>query len=172
MNKIEALSRLTALEGEAKQLRAIIEAPEPGPSLLTEPRPGSGDKYWEINNFGGQLASMSCEALDEHQQRYQHGTIFQTKGLAAAYARAIDTMLRLRHQPGTESPSNKIQATIEVERGDDQSVASIYVTVREDVCNKTRGISPCFDTKEHAQSAIDTIGADRILEMFKTFHHI
>src|SRR5690606_13974996 len=108
MDKTKALERLTALESEASALRKIIEAPEPAPSLLTKPKLRSRVYYWAVGHTtgGGTLTTNSLQACSLDPEVYVTGNIFQTEALAQSYAEAIDTMLLLRHQPGTVPAAN------------------------------------------------------------------
>lgn len=171
MNKNEALERLTALESEAAALRKIIEAPEPAPSLLTKPEPLSRQDYWCITD-----STDICEAVfrvkdgaARHASHYVGGNIFTNEAVAKAYTEAIDTLLLLRHQPGTVAPvHDEAQCVIEPKVG-----ATVpYVQEWNNLDTKVSRLSPCFGTHGQAQAAIDAIGADRIERMWKTLHHI
>jgi hypothetical protein len=77
-------------------------------------------------------------------------------------------MLILRQQPGSEAAKD----------GVNQWVIKLNVTGEPDVTfwmdlsSKATRISPCFYTKEHAEAAIQAVGADRIAQMFKTLHGV
>lgn len=86
---------------------------------------------------------------------------------ADAYADALDTLLRLRHQPGTEAATSIARQFLVVIK--DGAADVDYYTNGE--CKLER-ISPCFATESDAKAAIDTIGADRILRMFHTLHGV
>lgn len=171
MDKTQALARLTALESEALALRKIIEAPEPAKSLLTKPEPGSGKTYFAVTGNGiSPLHTYAYTAIATSPSAYQQGSIFQTQTLAEAYAQAIETMLLLRHQPGTV-PANSGTYVLRVVTHYGQPIL-----IKPDTWNSTgfvaSFISPCFDTEADAIAAINTVGEERILRMFKTFHHI
>lgn len=163
MNKTEALARLQALENETAALRKIIEAPEDAPSLLNKATKWD-QEYWQINSdFSGGL-SVRKNNGDGH---VTGGNCFTTQKQAQAYADAIETMLLLRHQPGT-IPPQKGRFTIAMSHRMESVLVEDGWTERV----KTMFICPFFETEEHAASALAAVGADRILRMFKTFHHI
>lgn len=170
MDKAQALARLQALENETAALRKIIEAPEVAGSLLTKPEPGSFKDYWGLKSSGvSQIRADGFCANNSDSEAYAHGSIFQSKELAAAYADAIETMLLLRHQPGTvEAENGGWQCIITI--ADDGKDVIVYGF--DTISEKAGQISPVFSEQEHALAAINTIGADRILRMFKTLHHV
>lgn len=175
MDKSKALERLAALESEAAKLREIIEAPAPAPapSLLTKPKPGSEDDYWIVEGVATEpLGWRQCCAQTHDPESYTQGNIIQSEDLAAAYAEAFDTFLLLRHQPGTVSAGDVcFKYVIHIV----DAVARGYYLSVDNVASswlRTNQISPCFDSKESARAAIAAVGEDRILRMFKTFHHV
>jgi hypothetical protein len=88
---------------------------------------------------------------------------------ATAYGDALDTLLRLRHQPGTEAADgNKLQWTLDTQ-GDGNGI-----TIDNWTCidGKLRFISPAFATEAAINAAIGVVGADRILRMFRTLHGV
>lgn len=169
MDKSKTLERLNALESEAKELRKIIEAPEQPPSLLTKPEPGIQDITYRVSATGyGRLRSYTGAIVASNDGPYNHGNNFQSEELADAYAEAFDTLLLLRHQPGTVAPTGAIQWLISV---------NFYLTtcstlMEDNKFKKLTRITPCFASEEHAKQAIETVGEERILRMFKTLHHI
>jgi hypothetical protein len=88
INKQDALKKLTALEAEAKALRAIIEAPE----VPTRWKPESGDNYYQvafdggINVFGA--SSMDCK-------EYAHGNCYRSREHADIAADAVSRTLKI-----------------------------------------------------------------------------
>jgi hypothetical protein len=88
---------------------------------------------------------------------------------ALAYADALDTLLMLRHQPGSEPAKDEEQWTI---RTGDVQRGTLSTTYLFGTNVKASRISPCFATDADARAAIDTIGADRILRMFRTLHGV
>lgn len=170
MNHTDALTKLAQLEKETKELRAILEKPESAGSLLTKPVPGKHEPFWFLSESDDGLLLLPHEGQSSTSSKefYKVGNIFQSEAIAQAYAEAIDTMLLLRHQDGTEEITAKIQYVIEP----NDSIHGVYIENWLTTWCKLRLISPCFVTEEAAQSAIATIGAERILRMFKTFHGI
>lgn len=171
MDKHEALKRLDALESEAAALRKIIDAPEIAPSLLTKPEPGSGQPYYAIDGTAvqGTVVSGTYNACSSNPEAYRHGNIFTDRATAEAYAESIDTMLLLRHQPGTVPAVNDIEQFV---IAPESYGTAPRVDSWRDIDTKAARLSPCFATREHAQAALDAIGADRIERMWKTLHHI
>ncbi|WP_323016410.1 hypothetical protein [Castellaniella sp.] len=174
MDKAEAQKQLKNLEDkfseEVAALRKIIEAPEVAPSLLTGPEPGSSKPYWVLGEHpvDGHLRAKNYFAKSPNTANYSHGNVFPNRDTASAHAEAISTMLTLRHQPGTVSPvSDKSQYLIDL---DGDLIARVKSYCRADL--KFTRLSPCFDTEEQAQVALDTLGADRVKRMFETLHGI
>lgn len=172
MTQHDLLDRLSQLESEVTLIRAALLAqPEPKPtSLLTKPEPGSEEGYWFISgDWSGAVLLESAQANEDDPKYYEGGNMFQTDKLADAYAEAIETMLLLRHQPGTEPAlAKKVQLVISPRFGPDR----LQICEWSSMDIKAEYLSPCFQTQDAAQAAIDTIGADRILRMFKTLHHV
>lgn len=186
MDKSKALERLTALETEAQELRKIIEAPEikpMPPSLLTKPRPGSREKYYCMSSEGSEYRKLDVYDLMATVTSpgwYEHGNLFQTRQLANDYAEAFDTFLLLRHQPGTVPPTGYSQFALELfknydyDRDERQERGEVFIKIisRANMSSKLNKFSPMFGTLEDARGAIETIGEERLIHMFKTFHHI
>lgn len=178
MNKEKALQQLKELESksaeievEVAKLRKIIEAPDPAPSLLTKPVPGGCARYWTLSDGGFiELVARVKTAVSGNPNYYTHGNIFQSEELAQAYADAIDTMLMLRHQPGTCPPSAKKNQWM-IWPSDEKCNSLEFFTFYY-LASKCSMISPCFNSKDDALQAIEVVGKTRILNMFKTFHGI
>lgn len=83
----------------------------------------------------------------------------------ARYAEALTTFILLRKQPGSEAVKDERQYTIETENGDVLGIYPVTTEYWKFVC-----ISPCFNSEEAARKAIETVGEERILNMFKYFH--
>lgn len=142
MNKEQALQKLDALEKEAKALRKIIEAPEKIGSLL-EPFRGTFLKMWPVR--------MS-----------------ENENISNNYYGALQTFILLRQQEGSEVPlDGEMQYLIRLNKD-----RGLYVDVWQRIGNKVTAISPCFRTVDHAEKAINFIGKENIIHMFKTFHGI
>lgn len=170
MDKQQALAELAALKERADALEKIINAPEVAPSLLTKPEPGGGKRYYTICGRAKRITEAEqYHTNDPNPEVYKHGNIFTDLEIAEAYAEAVDTMLLLRHQPGTvAAKEGKEQFVIDIEGVSLRP----FICPLEDLDMKAGYLSPCFITRKHAQDAVDAIGADRIVRMFKTFHHI
>lgn len=84
------------------------------------------------------------------------------------YAESLNTLVQLRQQEGTVPPRSGKQALI-VARGIGEKVTPVFYG---DMEKKVECISPCFSSYEYAIRAIQNIGAERILRMFKQLHHI
>lgn len=174
IDKQTALQRLASIENEAQELRKIIEAPEPAKSLLSKPEPGSERTYWVVNAsaYDGEgihrLTSVTREACSNWVQLYKHGNFFQSPQLAKDYALAIDTLLLLRHQPGTEPAIDGDRQWLVLLDWPLKLVAS---SCRYSYFKQTQA-SPCFKTEQYAKQAIETVGKDRLMHMFNTFHHV
>jgi hypothetical protein len=143
MNKTE---RLKALQAEyAAKFQAIVdepEAPEPVGSLLPQ-------------NWGPYCCHMIAQEA------------FKSRDQMKAYASAINTLIELRRQPGTEKPDDsKRQWNIGITSGEVKPCFYNGANVRMDM------ISPCFATEEQAEAAKEKIGADRLKQMFNTLHGV
>lgn len=163
----EAKRELAQIAERQAELQKIVDAAPK--SLLTKPGAGSREVYWTIEakfNTGG-YKPFVLEANSIHPEVYAGGNVFTDCDTADAYADALDTLLMLRHQPGTEAVnyfSEQFMVTVDVNR--------VYAIGMYPDMRKITRISPCFATLDHAQAAIDTIGADRILRMFRTLHGV
>ncbi|MGL5219788.1 MAG: hypothetical protein ACRC8G_10000 [Plesiomonas shigelloides] len=162
MDREQELKKLAQLEKEVADLKAMLEKPQRTPSLLMRPAEDL-DVYWEIHSGAatGRLHAVDCEGI----QRGVHGNCFQSESLAKAYAEAIDTMLLLRHQPGTRKGSGSAMWCI-------GTTATGHLTIFRSNVDCTGLICPAFDNAESARAAIAVIGIARILRMFKVLHHV
>ena len=143
-------------QANAAPLRAELEKPK---SLLHTP---SGH-YWKMAIGTAGPQAQLCPFRDNDRS----SNVFPSEEMALAYAEAINTMLLLRHQPGPVGIEEGRQMySIDPESGN----PTIKQWWSLD-CWSTR-ISPCFDSVESAQAAIDAIGDGRIMRMFRTFHHV
>lgn len=139
MDKKEALKRLAALETEAAKLReALVEAPEP-----VEKKP--------LLNYDITCDNATFFGVEE-----------AAKKEAQAYADAINTLLDLRRQPGSEAAKRMTK----------QWLIDAGGTVQY-VCNtewKLQQLCPMFDSAESALAAKEAVGWDRIKRMMDTLH--
>lgn len=160
MNKTEALTRLDALEAEARKLREITDAPESMPALL--PPDGTCTISTCLGRFVGFASKYSSVDLDETNR-------FPDVQTATDYAHAINTLLLLRHQPGTVPAKEHV--TQWVVECDPAYLNQLKANSFTQACIKLSKLSPCFDSPNAAAAAIDIVGQDAILRMFRTFHH-
>lgn len=178
MDKQKAIERVRYVEekielarAEVQELRKIIDTPEPAGSLLTKPEPGSDRKYWVLgSDSSGGLFALHYGARASVPLAYVGGAIFQSGELAVAHADAINTMLLLRHQPGSEEATGMMQFLIEVIGA--AGCLEVRTMARSDRAAKMNKLSPCFVTRDAAEQALQIVGADRVLTMFKTLHHV
>jgi hypothetical protein len=119
------------------------------------------------------IVDAAPKSLLTHDGNYTIGGAMIEDGFIAfetakAYGDALDTLLMLRHQPGSEAVglTNNLQWFVEVRFN------KIETYGWPETNSKIVRISPCFGTKGDAQAAIDTIGGDRILRMFRTLHGV
>ena len=154
MDKTEARARIASLHAELRKLEEIVNAPE---ALLN----GEG---WCVGS-----STDGFSAYESHKHSTVDGNNFPTEGLAAHYAKAINTLLLLRHQPGTVKPRELVgQYFIRLDRSGFHP--NVMVSRFTGVGAKVTQISPCFETQAAAETAINIIGKNDIIHMFKTLH--
>tara|TARA_R110000822_G_scaffold301108_1_gene424791 strand:- start:13436 stop:13888 length:453 start_codon:yes stop_codon:yes gene_type:complete len=94
---------------------------------------------------------------------------FKSDEIALQYNEAFQTMILLRQQPGSEVPNDKKYQSaivcIELNKLTIYGFGDIGV-------KKMSFISPFFASKEDTQRAIDTVGVERILRMFRILHGV
>lgn len=125
-------------------------------SLLQE-----GVYYLAEDGGSGFEGNGPCDVSQKVPNSFQSGHISQ------AYAKAFETFLLLRHQPGTVKAEDGIQWLIRA-----REEGGVYSDNFWCDSYKVDYISPCFKTKEHAEAAIQTIGEEQLMQMFNTFHGI
>ena len=154
-NKQEAKQQLEKLEAEVQKLKEIINKPEKAGSLLE-------NGQYHLANNGSALVSYMTGS--------KHGyNSFNDELIAQAYAEAFNTMLALRKCEGSECCiDDKFQSAI----GISQSLEDLRVFDYTSSYAKFDSTSPMFISKEYAQAAIDKVGKDNIIKMFKTLHGI
>lgn len=167
INRQQALERLISLESEAVNLRKILDHSVLPNSLLPYPTKDSDKQtYYISESENGKFYISSAQgnalALD-------HGNVFVDRADADAYKEAINTFLLLRKQEGSTPTRDKVaQWLLEYDvEGNKVVVARRYV-----LGSKMSRLSPSFASDEHANKAIKSIGKDKLIEMFKTFHHV
>jgi hypothetical protein len=79
------------------------------------------------------------------------------------YFDALNTMLELRQQPGSEAAKDGVRQYLISFDCDVENRTTTY---------KIGMISPCFKTEEHTEAAIKSVGADRIQKMFQVLHGV
>lgn len=156
---------------QLRQLEEILNAPEGAPSLLVKPEIAGGKTYWALEtNAFGEFQVGRRSAASEEKKYYWHGNIFMDEEQAGSYAEALDTLLLLRHQPGTQPATRDTQFQLEVVgEGGRLCMRAYERTVRE---AKMQKLSPCFNTGEDAAAAISAVGEGRVLRMMQTLHGI
>lgn len=142
MNKQEAQLELAKLAERQAELQKIVDAAPK--SLLCED-------------------GIGAHCISNRMENSYVGDV----ATAIRYADALDTLLLLRHQPGTEAASDGKDQWL-IDTSDDGLTLDYWMGAHF----KLRFISPCFASDADAQAAIDTIGADRILRMFHTLHGV
>lgn len=156
----EARRELAQIAERQAELQKIVDA---APKSLLEKHPSGSSAYYLTDGITGFHAVTGMKPFNDASD----GNIFQSVDVADAYADALDTLLMLRHQPGSEAAiEGGVQCFIRDADG------NIAVDTWTSINYKTSCISPMFATFCDAQAAIDTIGADRILRMFRTLHGV
>lgn len=143
MNKEAALARLSAIEDEARKLRAIIEAPT---SLLPE---------------GAELVSAQF-----HLPRNESSLpLFDALKTLVALRAQPDTVA-----PVNNGNNGKPQFVIEPSYVIDCNEWLLWVGKYITAGTKLSRISPSFATEASAYAAMNTLGEKRLLSMFFTLH--
>lgn len=147
ISTVEALARLEAIEAEQKELRKLLESSkeEEAVGSLLE----SNELVHGWTNF-------------QHQFNYEFGTI----ELAESYSKAFETFIKLRQCKGSEAAEGQEEQWM-LEPMDD----TVHIEHWNSLDVKIKQLSPCFSTEEYAQAAIESVGEENILQMFKTFSH-
>jgi hypothetical protein len=143
MNKEQAEIKLAQLESDIEELRKIINKPEQGGI-------GVVAKY----NYGDPFANIIPELSAN------------TPEIASHHVKAIQTLYRLLSMA---NPMEENRTQWQIVNHQNLSI------VVDNYCYnfyKLSEISPCFNTEEAAQKAIDTIGEEAILHMMNTFKGI
>lgn len=141
MNKQQAQERLKELETEQAKLKAIIEAPDHNSLIPSE-----------------DFVSTYTIVFNSWIRDYD---TFDN------YNKAFETFIALRRcNGGVPAKLDTYQYLL----GCSKDILHIEITVFN-MGFKTSFLSPCFDTKQHAKEAIDKIGKEAIMHMFKTFSH-
>lgn len=158
MNRHEALRRISVLQEEIEKLQEVVRNP---PQILTDASHLQG-----FTIHGGSLGEfLPIQRTFAEVEPKGGNNFFSTMEEAENWAKAIDTVLLLRRQFGTEQPRHDIWQFCLT-----PSHESVVVVGCLRLVHKLPNISPCFVTSEDAKLAIQNIGEPRLLQMFNTFH--
>ena len=172
LSKEEAKKKIEQLEKEVANLQKIVDGHTRNSNISIQ------DDAWELSSddcFCGQLIPGDKIQYGSFLDVTKPLAIFESREQAAAYGDAIVTLCQLRRMPNTLShmPSAEGRVyTIVVEfdyQKYDYDVRIEWWTKWDLIMSM---ISPAFLTKEDAEYAIGVIGSDRLVHMFKTFHHV
>lgn len=94
--------------------------------------------------------------------------VYPNQEMANAYDKAFKTMIELRKCQGTEPANDNVQYFI-VPRLDTNILVAVSSKHLSGKCSE---ISPMFDTEDNLNAAIESVGKENILDMFKTFHGV
>lgn len=164
MNQINKAEQIAKLKKQVEALQRTIESMENNKSCLIR-SPDASSTYegayiigrdeifdFEIDYVATIAGCTTMHFLDEDQCK--------------RYANALTTFILLRKQPGSEvAVEGRVQYLIGV-----NYAGEICVHFYEKLGNKVTEISPCFDSVQSAWCAVEVLGKDRILNMFKYFH--
>jgi hypothetical protein len=159
-NKAEAISRIEAIEKELQELKKVVEQEDKAEvdCLIASPVENHGEHFFIMDDDN----SFSAESCGSYHQVGMH---FADAEQCKLYAEALTTFILLRKQPGSEAAvSGKEQWTFQPEGA---TLESLYCNEYE---YKICSISPWFSSEKAAYEAIKSLGAERILSMFKAFH--
>lgn len=158
MTHEQAVTRLAELEAELASLKATLTTTPPTPPRLIQP-----GRYFITSGEGG-------FETDNNSTPYTDPTTFATEDQAEAYADALNTLLLLRRQPGTVPAKHDTPRYLI--RLDDSGTVGLVIESKRFLENQATYLSPCFTDAGSARTALDALGAERILAMFKTLHGV
>ncbi len=159
INKAEALSKINELEKQIKELRVIVEKPEPPLSPLFIP---NGKHYYYLNSMGG-VGSGSVGAGTAHTNRPS----FRTEQDAKDFAEAIAVMLELRVQPGVV-PTLRGISQYYIKPNSNQKELRIEGWTSGNANLGFSAFCPPFASPQEGEAAIHKVGESRILAAMKT----
>lgn len=163
VDRVKAMKQLSELEKKVEELRKVIED---APSLLETPE--VGHSYVSINSICGNFmpSEIKCKTVNIDDS----GNEFVDARVCYNYAAAMNTLLLLRHQPGTIEVDNNNSTQYFITPSGDFNFcfSNPWSLVQTKLCM----ISPAFISKEYADRAISKVGVDKIVHMFKTLHHM
>lgn len=132
-------------------------------SLIKKTNHIEGKTFYYIQDTD---TEFSCEYSDYGWSPEGNETHFADEEQCKRYAEALTTFILLRKQPGSEVANDNSQYIIKLKPWGTNPEVEYYSTVGYKLMN----ISPCFNSEESARKAIETLGEERILNMFKYFH--
>lgn len=171
MTKAQKIQELENLKVQQQRIQAEIEALEvevqKKESLLFVPE--MGEKYFQLSNWlcGNFTIFNNHVSTDGGPDK---NNTFQSKDIAEQYKEAIGTLIALRHQDGTVPAKNGPKQFV-LRFADRTSCDKLAVEVYENRGYKMEYLSPCFESKEAALAAMESVGEDRIVRMHKILHH-
>lgn len=157
MNREEMQQRLESIENEAAKIRHALAEKEWVCPVFDAP--------FNTTFLVGQMDSGTMSTRKhEPNTMYPTNPAFRDEQSASAFAEAFQVMLELRACEGVvPAKHNKWLWVAVTESGD------IRACLTPNFGSMLAGcFAPCFDTKEHAQAAINKVGEDRILRAIKT----
>jgi len=164
LNKLAELQKnITDAQKQAEELQKQINEPEKPKALLERVEEGSVDAYYYFTSMN----DIALATANNTSPNTYKGTVFTTQEQAENYRKAFEVFLELRRCEGSEVVSTDTQFVI---RPFDSTVDCIEVAESTHCAAKASDISPCFDSRESANRAINKLGAENILHMFRTFH--
>jgi hypothetical protein len=139
-------------------------------ALLKAPK--KGNVGWGIQTLQKPDGFLYFAPTNEHLSiaSDNSGNAFATKGLADLYSQALNTLLLLRRQLGTQPPSESAQTLLTVKKDKTTGNFVIHCSQMDNKITKLCHVSPCFQDKDLAMQAVNSIGEQRILHMFRTLH--
>lgn len=160
MTDTHIMARIAEMEKELAELKNLATAQDKPKSLIKNDV-GSETDSWFITVSGDKAYVDFTSNMG--------AMIFSDVNQVKRYAEAFTTFIKLRKQPGSEavdsSNTPRAQWVIRMSGSNTLEVASFGASYR-----KMTEISCCFNSKESAIKAMDTVGAENILQMFRNFH--
>ena len=153
---------ISEAQKQAEELQKQINEPEKPNALLERVEAGVGNSYYTVTGYN----SVAYNQSNTDKEETYKGNSFTTQEQAENYRKAFETFLELRRCTGTVKVKNNVeQYTIGLEYD-----LSICTRSYRGLDSKGECLSPCFSTGTAALNAIETVGEENILHMFKTFH--
>lgn len=95
-------------------------------------------------------------------------SVYPNQATYEAYRGAFKTFIELRKCQGTEPASGTYQHSM-MPTAKMEKITILSSTHQSD---KMMNLSPTFDTEDNLRAAIESVGKENILNMFKTFHGV